>query len=130
MLNSMIESKYKKSSMRMVYWVSTFLTSAILAMSAVSYLFHGSTIDGIRDLGFPDYFRIQLAILKIIAIVVLLVPVIPLQFKEWAYAGCGLFYLTAIVAHIAHRDSYLLTALNLIFIAILVVSNVFLKKAL
>jgi len=112
----------------MIYWVSTLLTCTILILSAASYLFHRSTIDGIRDLGFPDYFRIQLAVLKIIAVVVLLLPFVPLQFKEWAYVGCGLFYLTAIVAHISHRDSYLITILNLFFVAILVVSNIFLKS--
>ena len=76
-----------------------------------------------RDLGFPDFFRIQLAVLKIIAVFILLVPKIPIYVKEWAYAGVGLFLITAMVAHIAHRDSIMILILLLILFAILATSR-------
>jgi len=82
------------------------------------------TIDGIKELGFPSFFRVQLAILKILAVVVLIVPIVPAQLKEWAYAGAALFFLTAIVAHIANKDSWLILIVNIIFILILFVSNI------
>ncbi len=51
----------------MIYWISTATISLFLFASAASYLFHSPTIAGIRELGFPDFFRIELAILKIVA---------------------------------------------------------------
>ena len=111
-----------------IYWVSTALLSLFLYLSAYSYLFSQSTIAGVRELGFPDFFRLQLVVLKIIAASLLLLPFIPLQIKEWAYAGVGLFLLTAMVAHLAHRDSLALLAMLIVLFAILIVSNMYLHK--
>lgn len=107
----------------MTYWISTLLIGLVLSLSAASYLFHGPTIQGVRELGFPDFFRIELALLKIIAVIVLLLPSIPIPIKEWAYAGTALFFLTAIVAHIAHKDSIWIFSLNIIFVIALGVSR-------
>ncbi len=112
--------------MKTTYWISTALLSLILLWSAYSYIFSKATIEGVRDLGFPDFFRVQLAVLKIIAVLVILLPQIPIQFKEWAYAGVGLFFLTAIVAHTAHKDPFFITLINLVFIAILITSYLYL----
>lgn len=112
--------------MKTIYWTSTILLSLILIWSAYSYIFSKATIDGVRELGFPDFFRVQLAVLKIIAVIVILIPQIPLAFKEWAYAGIGLFFITAIVAHTAHKDPFFITLINLVFIAILVTSYLYL----
>jgi len=114
--------------MQIIYWVSTSLVSIMLVLSALSYFFHQATIDGVRDLGFPDFFRIELAVLKLIAVLVLLLPAFPLQFKEWAYAGIAMFYLTAIVAHFVHKDPFFINLINVFFLALLVVSNVYLNR--
>jgi len=114
--------------MKTVYWLSTILTTLYLAWSSYGYLFSKVMIEGIQKLGFPDFFRIQLAVLKIIAIVILLIPQIPLQIKDWAYVGVGLFYLTAIIAHFTHKDPIVINLINILLLAILVVSNVYLKK--
>ena len=68
--------------MKTIYWTSTLLVCIMLLWSAYTYFFHKATIDGVKALGFPDFFRIQLAVLKIIAVAVLLVPQVPLQVKE------------------------------------------------
>ena len=114
--------------MRTAYWASTALVSLMLLASAFTYFFHKNTIDGVRELGFPDFFRIQLAILKLVAVAVLLLPQVPMQAKEWAYAGVGLFYLTAIVAHMAHGDSVLISLVSVVFFGLLVVSNIYLHR--
>ena len=111
----------------MLYYVSNGLVCAFLLLSAISYLTSQTTIDGIRKLGLPDYLRLQLAVLKIIAVVVLLVPGIPLMFKEWAYAGVFLFLLTAINAHASHRDPWYLNAINVLLIVLLCLSRYSLK---
>lgn len=112
----------------MVYWISTGLVSAMLLASAWSYLFHASTIEGVRGLGFPDYFRMQLAVLKVIAVGVLLIAPVPLQVKEWAYAGVALFLLTAIVAHAAQGDPVWFHAINVLFLVLLFISNIYLPR--
>ncbi len=113
--------------MTMPYWITTGLISAYLLLSSYSYLFSGSTIEGIRALGFPDFFRIQLAILKIIAALLLIIPQIPVSTKEWAYAGTFFFMITAIVAHFSHKDPIALNIVNLVLLGVLATSYYYLK---
>ena len=122
------DESHQRQIMQLIYWSSTVLVSIALLLSSISYIFHQATIDGVRDLGFPDSFRIQLAVLKLIAVVILLVPTVPHQIKEWAYVGAVLFYITAIVAHWAHKDPFYFNLINLFFIGLLVVSNIYLQK--
>lgn len=111
-----------------IYWSSTILVSLMLAWSAYGYIFHKATIDGVRDLGFPDFFRIQLAVLCLLATAVLLIPQVPLRVKEWAYAGVALFFITSFVAHVAHKDPIIISLINIFFLGILIVSNSYLHK--
>jgi len=114
--------------MQLLYWITTSLVSAMLALSSYTYMFHQNTIIGVKELGIPDFLRWELAILKILALLVLLIPVFPMQVKEWAYAGVGLFFVTAIVAHIAHKDAIFITLINLVFIILLIVSRLIITK--
>lgn len=106
-----------------IYWVSTVLLASILLISAYTYFFHKGTIDGVRALGFPDFFRVQLGVLKLIAAAVLLIPSVPNLIKQCAYAGAGFFFITAIVAHLANKDPVAISLVSVFFIAVLVVSN-------
>ena len=107
-----------------IYWISTSLITLFLLWSAYSYFFVPAAIEGIRELGFPDFFRIQLGILKLIAGLILIFPISYQPLKEWAYAGVGLFLLTALVAHLAHRDPWTINFLLLLLMAILICSYV------
>ncbi|MEO1518014.1 MAG: DoxX family protein [Bacteroidota bacterium] len=109
--------------MNYIYWTSTLAISGFLLLSSYTYFFSESTINGLKELGFPNFFRIQLGVLKIIGAIILLLPKAPLYLKEWAYAGAGFFLLTALVAHIAHRDSVMITILLLVLFATLAVSR-------
>ena len=111
-----------------IYWVSTTLLCAVLLWSAFTYCFSEPAISGFRELGFPNFFRYQLVALKLLAALVLIAPVFSLRIKEWAYAGVALFFLTALMTHIAHRDSPALSAILLVFFAILVTSNTYLQR--
>ncbi len=110
--------------MNTVYWLSTALLAGLLLLSAALYCWHESTIVGVQELGFPDHFRIQLAVLKVIAAVALIAPIAPAQLKEWAYAGVFLFLLTSIVAHTVHKDPWLLSAVNVVLVLVLLSSNI------
>jgi hypothetical protein len=54
-------------------------------------------------LGFPDYFRVELAWAKLLGVVLLLAPV-PARLKEWAYAGFAITLGSALIAHFAVGD--------------------------
>jgi hypothetical protein len=55
-------------------------------------------------LGFPDYFRIELAWAKLVGIVVLVIPMAPARLKEWAYAGFTIVLISALIAHLSVGD--------------------------
>ncbi len=95
----------------------------MLVLSGGAYLSHQGTIEGVRELGFPDFFRIQLAFLKLLAVPTLLIPQVPHAAKEWAYSGVALFLLTAVVAHHAHGDPIALNLVNLCLFGILAASS-------
>ncbi len=117
----------KYFSSELMYWISTMIVVIFLLISAYSYAFQKAAIEGFIDLGFPNFFRIQLIVLKIIAALCLILPFVPMLIKEWAYAGIGIFLLTAIVAHLVHKDSILITMINLVIVGALIISNYCLK---
>lgn len=112
--------------MNILYYISTGLISVFLFFSTYTYLFSSSTIAGIKELGFPDFFRIELAFLKLIAGFILLLPnsYTSPNLKEWAYAGIGLFFITAIIAHAAHKDPISINTINFVLLALLITSYV------
>jgi hypothetical protein len=80
------------------FWIVTGLFSALMAFSAVAYLTQPMMAGVFQHLGFPPYFRVELAIAKLMGVAALLAPV-PEKVKEWAYAGFGITLVSAIVAH-------------------------------
>jgi hypothetical protein len=89
---------------KIAYWATTGLLSLMMAFSAFSYITSADMIKAFQFLGFPSYFRIELAVAKIIGVIVLLVPAMPARVKEWAYAGFGIVFISAVVAHISSGD--------------------------
>jgi putative oxidoreductase len=55
-------------------------------------------------LGFPNYFRIQLSILKVIGVIVLVLPKTPVRIREWVYVAFGICIFSALIAHISSGD--------------------------
>jgi DoxX-like family len=89
---------------KIAWWATTGLLSLMMAFSAFSYITSAEMIKAFQFLGFPGYFRIELAVAKIIGVIVLLVPAVSARVKEWAYAGFGIVFISAIVAHISSGD--------------------------
>ncbi len=59
---------------KIIYWVSTGFFCAFLLLTSISYLTDPNFIDIFKHLGFPQYFRIELAIAKILGVLLLLIP--------------------------------------------------------
>lgn len=84
-----------------LYWIAKGFISFFMLFSAYFSYTHAADL---RMLGFPDYFRIELVILKIIGATVLLLPFTPLRVKEWVYAGFIITMVSALIAHICSGD--------------------------
>ena len=109
--------------MQALTWLPNALLCGFLLLSAGSYLFSASTIEGVRDLGFPDSFRLQLAALKLLAFAAMALPGVPVRAVEWAHVGVALFLVTALVAHVSHGDGIALSVVLLLLLTLVVLAN-------
>jgi hypothetical protein len=88
---------------KIIYWVSTAIVALMMTFSAFAYLTQEEMKQGFAHLGFPDYFRVELAVAKLLGAVVLLAP-LAARFKEWAYAGFAITFISAFIAHTVLAD--------------------------
>ena len=98
---------------KIIYWISTGLFCAFLFLTSISYLTDPQFVEIYKHLGFPQYFRVELAIAKILGVLIMLVPKIPKRLKEWAYAGFGITLISGFIAHLNSGDSigYIINAI-------------------
>ncbi len=86
-----------------IYWGSTILLALMMAASGTMYFIAEDMAQTFAQLGFPDYFRIELGVAKILGAAALLVP-LPRAVKEWTYAGFTISFVSAVIAHLASGD--------------------------
>jgi len=86
---------------KITYWVSTGLLSAMMLLSGCAHFTSAEVKTTFELIGFPDYFRIELGIFKLLGVAVLLIPAVPQMLKNWAYAGFGITFISAVVANTA-----------------------------
>jgi hypothetical protein len=89
---------------KIAYWVFTALVSLMMLMSAFMYLASPQMSAAFAHIGFPQYFRIELAVAKMLGVIILLLPRAAVRLKEWAYAGFGFAFVSALIAHISVGD--------------------------
>ncbi|HTD92914.1 MAG TPA: DoxX family protein [Chitinophagaceae bacterium] len=111
-----------------IYWISTGIVSAVMLFSIINFTFfdHVQYPEGaFVHLGLPEYFKVELTIAKILGLLVLLLPAIPLRLKEFAYFGFGLTLLSACVAHYSSGDNIWHILDPFFFFCVLVVSYIY-----
>jgi len=109
---------YKMKTVKFFYWILTAIVALMMTFSCYSYLTKPEMTAAFHHLGFPDYFRVELAIAKLIGAILLLVPV-PARLKEWTYAGFTFVFVSAFIAHTASGDPVANRVMPLVFLAIL-----------
>jgi hypothetical protein len=82
------------------FWLVTALFCVQIAFTAYAQLRLPQVAEAFTRLGFPDYFRVELAWAKLLGVVLLLAPV-PARLKEWAYAGFAITLGSALIAHLS-----------------------------
>jgi uncharacterized membrane protein YphA (DoxX/SURF4 family) len=112
---------------KIIYWITTALLGLMMLFSGYTYLTNPDMKTGFAHLGFPDYFRVELAFAKIVGGLVLLVP-IESRVKEWAYSGFAISFISAIIAHTSSGDPAANVAGPVIALVLLATSYVTYQK--
>ncbi len=84
---------------KIIYW--TFTSLIVLMDGVIPALTSNTELakEGIRHLGYPDYFRTLLTVFKILGALILILPFFKSRLKEWAYVGFGFNFFSAFVSH-------------------------------
>jgi hypothetical protein len=109
---------------KIFFWVSTGL---IFLMEGVMPAFTSQTElakEGIRHLGYPEYFGNALVVFKVLGAISLILPQVPKRIKEWAYAGFAFDFIFASISHFAIDGMNFQSFFPLIFLGILTVSYI------
>lgn len=85
------------------FWIVTALLCLQIGFTAYAQLRLPQVAEAFAHLGFPAYFRVELACAKLLGVVLLLAPV-PARLKEWAYAGFAIDLGSALIAHFSVGD--------------------------
>jgi hypothetical protein len=89
---------------KIIYWISTiWLSLGMVSTGLVQLIKMKGEVELFNHLGYPDYLLSILGIWKMLGVVAVLVPKIPLL-KEWAYAGFFFVASGAAISHVAIGD--------------------------
>jgi len=113
---------------KIIFWVSTtliFLFEGVMpALTSQTEL----AKEGIRHLGYPEYFGVMLTVFKVLGALALIIPQVPARVKEWAYAGFVIDFIAAFVSHAAVDGFGGQTFFPLAVLLVLIVSYVYYHK--
>jgi hypothetical protein len=89
---------------KIIYWVATvWLSLGMVSTGLVQLLNVKEEVDMMTRLGYPLYFLTIIGVWKLLGVVAVLLPRIPLV-KEWAYAGFFFAMSGAVISHFAAGD--------------------------
>ncbi len=111
-----------------IYWVTTII---IVLMEGVIPAFTSQTElakEGIRHLGYPQYFGNAFVVFKVLGALALIIPQIPKRIKEWAYAGFAFDFIFACISNWAVDGFGGQAIFPIIFLAILMGSYSYYHK--
>jgi DoxX-like family len=113
---------------KIIFWVSTGLIALMMLFSAFNYFTNPEMKAAFTHLGFPDYFREELGIAKILGALALVIPMIPYTVKQFAYFGFALVFISAAYAHLSSGDPFSMAIAPLVFLGILIISYIYAQK--
>jgi len=115
---------------KIIFWVTTGIVSLMMLFSAFNYLTNEEMKAAFVHLGFPLYFRIELAIAKILGAITLVIPFIPGKVKQFAYSGFAITFVSAFIAHLSSDDPISVAIMPIIFLVLLSISYFYFQKEL
>jgi hypothetical protein len=128
-MDAPVAANMKKDTL--IYWIATGIVCSVMVFSAVNFNLSnplGPMKGAFGHLGFPNYFKIELTVAKMLGVLALLMPGIPRTIKDFAYAGFVITLISASIAHFSSGDSRMFIVDPLLFLAALAVSYFYSKK--
>lgn len=113
---------------KIIFWTATILIAlfegVLPALTSQTEL----AKEGIRHLGYPEYFGNALVVFKVLGVLALVIPQVPKRVKEWAYAGFAFDFIFAAISHGAVDGVDGQTFFPLIVFGVLAVSYLYYHK--
>jgi hypothetical protein len=107
---------------KILFWTATIIIALFEGLMPALTSQTELAQEGIRHLGYPQYFGNALVIFKVLGVLALIIPAIPKRVKEWAYAGFAFDFIFATISHGAVDGINGQTFFPLVVLAILIVS--------
>lgn len=117
-------------AVKITYWITTGLIVLGMLANVYNYFFNPALTVAFAHLGFPDWFRVELGIAKLLGAIALAIPAIPTRIKEWAYFGFSISFSSAILAHYNAGDPVFNLIAPFVILLLLVASYVSFHKAI
>ncbi len=113
---------------KIIFWAATTIIALFEGVMPALTSQTELAKEGIRHLGYPEYFGNALVVFKILGVLALVIPQIPKRIKEWAYAGFAFNFMFASISHGAVDGVNGHTVFPLIVFGILAISYIFYNK--
>ncbi len=113
---------------KIIFWTATIIIALFEGVMPALTSQTELAKEGIRHLGYPEYFGNALVVFKILGVLALVIPQIPKRVKEWAYAGFAFDFIFASISHGAVDGMNVQTIFPLFVLGILAVSYVYFHK--
>jgi hypothetical protein len=113
---------------KIIYWISTGLIALFEGVMPALTFNTELAKEGIRHLGYPEYFGTALVVFKILGVLALVIPQVPKKVKEWAYAGFAFDFIFASISHAAVDGINFNTFFPFIVLAVLMTSYFYYHK--
>lgn len=113
---------------KIIFWTATTLIALFEGVMPALTFQSDLAKEGIRHLGYPEYFGNALVVFKVLGVLALVIPQIPKRVKEWAYAGFAFDFIFASISHGAVDGVNGQTFFPMIVFAVLALSYVYYHK--
>ena len=113
---------------KIIFWVATTIIALFEGVMPALTSQTELAKEGIRHLGYPEYFGNALIVFKVLGVLALVIPKISKRIKEWAYAGFAFDFLFASISYFAVEGVVFLSFFPLMFIGILAISYIYYHK--
>jgi len=107
---------------KIIYWSTTGLIALFEGVMPALTSQTKLAKEGIKHLGYPEYFGDALVIFKVLGVLALIIPKVPTRVKEWAYAGFAFDFIFAAISHGAVDGVNFQTFFPFIILGILLLS--------
>jgi len=113
---------------KIIFWTTTILIFLFEGVMPALTSQTEMAKEGLRHLGYPEYFGTALVVFKILGVLALVIPQVPNRVKEWAYAGFAFDFIFASISHFTVDGVDFQGFFPLIVLAVLMTSYVYHHK--